>query len=113
MILRFLAWGDFYSLNSVVLSPSVFSIISVLTLFIVGGVPSFKMSIDRDTFENTTEDELKDLSVPNQVSGFSLLTTIVRSRRETASQVGLDEGAVSTALSRLKDRGLVEHRATY
>ena len=27
------------------------------------------MSIDRDTFENTTEDELKDLSVPNQVLG--------------------------------------------
>ena len=33
--------------------------------------------------------------------------------REIASQVGLDEGAVSTALSRLKDRDLVEHKATY
>ncbi len=33
--------------------------------------------------------------------------------REIASQIGVDEGAVSTALSRLKDRGLVEHKATY
>ena len=33
--------------------------------------------------------------------------------REIASQVGVNEGAVSTALSRLKDRGLVEHKATY
>jgi hypothetical protein len=28
------------------------------------------MSIDRDTFENTSEDELEELSVPDQVLGF-------------------------------------------
>lgn len=33
--------------------------------------------------------------------------------RETASQNDVDEGAVSTALSRLMDRDLVEHKATY
>jgi DNA-binding transcriptional ArsR family regulator len=72
------------------------------------------MSIDRDTFENTSEDELDDLSVPDQVLGF-LAAHADRAfkAREIASHIGIDEGAVSTALSRLKDRGLVEHKATY
>ena len=72
------------------------------------------MSIDRDIFENTSEDELADLSVPDQVLGF-LAANDDRAfkAREIASQIGVDEGAVSTALSRLKDRGLVEHKATY
>lgn len=72
------------------------------------------MSIDRETFENTSEDELEGLSVPDQVLGF-LVSHDDRAfkAREIASQIGLDEGAVSTALSRLKDRDLVEHKATY
>src|SRR6056297_3271794 len=72
------------------------------------------MSIDRDTFENTSEDELADLSVPDQVLGF-LAANDDRAfkTREIAAQIGVDAGAVSTALSRLKDRGLVEHKATY
>ena len=72
------------------------------------------MSIDRDTFENTSEDELEDLSVPDQVLGF-LATNKNRAfkPREIASQIGTNEGAVSTALSRLKDRDVVEHKATY
>ncbi|WP_159900240.1 MarR family transcriptional regulator [Salinirussus salinus] len=72
------------------------------------------MSIDRDTFENTSEEELADLSVPDQVLGF-LVANDDRAfkAREVASQLGADEGAVSTALSRLKERGLVEHKATY
>jgi DNA-binding transcriptional ArsR family regulator len=72
------------------------------------------MSMDRDTFENTSEDELEELSVPDQVLGF-LAANENRAfkAREIASQIGVDEGAVSTALSRLKDRGLVEHKATY
>ncbi|MFC5367242.1 MarR family transcriptional regulator [Salinirubrum litoreum] len=72
------------------------------------------MSIDRDTFENTSEDELADLSITDQVLGFLVAN---RDRafkaREIATQTGADEGAVSTALSRLKDRDLVEHKATY
>ena len=72
------------------------------------------MSIDRDTFEKTSEDELEELSVPDQVLGF-LAANDDRAfkAREIASQIGPDEGAVSTALSRLKDRNLVEHKATY
>ncbi|MCD2201521.1 MarR family transcriptional regulator [Halobacterium sp. KA-4] len=72
------------------------------------------MSIDRDTFENTSEDELVDLSVPDQVLGF-LVANEDRAfkAREIASQIGVDEGAVSTGLSRLKNRDLVEHKATY
>ncbi|MFC6787180.1 MarR family transcriptional regulator [Halobaculum halobium] len=72
------------------------------------------MSIDRDTFENTSEEELADLSVPEQVLGF-LAANDERAfkAREIATQIGVDEGAVSTALSRLKDRDVVEHKATY
>ena len=71
-------------------------------------------SIDRDTFEKTSEDELGELSVPDRVLGF-LAANDDRAfkAREIASQIGLDTGAVSTALSRLKDRDLVEHEATY
>ena len=72
------------------------------------------MSIDRDTFENTSEDKLEDLSVPDQVLGFLVVHgDRAFKAREIASQIGVDEGAASTALSRLKDRGLVEHKATY
>lgn len=72
------------------------------------------MSIDRETFESASEDELADLSVPDQVLGF-LVANNERAfkAREIASQTSLDEGAVSTALSRLKERELVEHKATY
>jgi len=72
------------------------------------------MSIDRETFENTSEDELEDLSVPDQVLGFlAVHEDRAFKAREIASQIDVDEGAVSTALSRLKDRDLVEHKATY
>lgn len=72
------------------------------------------MSIDRETFENTSEDELTELSVPDEVLGF-LVAHDDRAfqAREIAAQTELDEGAVSTALTRLKSRGLVEHKATY
>jgi Sugar-specific transcriptional regulator TrmB. len=72
------------------------------------------MPIDRETFGNASEDELADLSVPDEVLGF-LAANDDRAfeAREIASQTDIDEGAVSTALSRLKDRGLVEHKATY
>ena len=72
------------------------------------------MSIDRDTFENASEDELGELSVPDQVLGF-LAANAERAfkARTIASQIDVDEAAVSTALSRLKNRELVEHKATY
>ncbi|WP_327052865.1 MarR family transcriptional regulator [Halomicrococcus gelatinilyticus] len=72
------------------------------------------MSIDRDTFENASEEELAGLSVPDQVLGFlAAHGDRAFEAREIASQTGLDDGAVSTALSRLKRRDLVEHKATY
>jgi len=72
------------------------------------------MSIDRDTFENTSEDELAELSVPEQVLGFlAAHAKQAFKAREIASRIDVDEGAVSTALSRLKGRDLVEHKATY
>nr|WP_305148930.1 helix-turn-helix domain-containing protein [Halobellus inordinatus] len=76
--------------------------------------PHSTISIDRDTFENTSEDELEELSVPDQVLGF-LAANEDRAfkAREIASQIGVDEGVVSTALSRLKDRELVEHKTTH
>jgi hypothetical protein len=72
------------------------------------------MSIDRDTFENTSEEELEDLSVPDQVLGFlAAHEDRAFKTHKIASQIDIEEGAVSTALSRLKDRDLVEHKATY
>ena len=72
------------------------------------------MSIDRETFESASEDELADLSVPDRVLGFLVANDEHAFKaREIASQTGLDEGAVSTALSRLKEREFVEHKATY
>lgn len=72
------------------------------------------MSIDRDTFENASEGELGDLSVPDRVLGFlAVYDDRAFEAREIASRIEADEGAVSTALSRLKERELVEHKATY
>jgi len=72
------------------------------------------MSIDRDTFENASEDELEDLSVPDRVLGFLAVNgDRAFKAREIASRIDVGEDAVSTALSRLKDRDLVEHKATY
>ncbi|UTF54226.1 MarR family transcriptional regulator [Natronosalvus rutilus] len=72
------------------------------------------MSIDRKTFENSSEDELDEPSVPDLVLGFlAFHDDRAFKAREIAARVGADEGAVSTALSRLKDRSLVEHKATY
>lgn len=44
---------------------------------------------------------------------FGLLVRYTVFRDTKPSQIGVDEGAVSTALSRLTGRDLVEHRATY
>jgi hypothetical protein len=72
------------------------------------------MSIDRETFEESSEAELEDLSATDHVLGF-LGANADRAfkAREIARQTDLDEGAVSTALSRLKGRNLVEHKGSY
>jgi hypothetical protein len=72
------------------------------------------MSIDRETFENATEEELQEVSVPDQVLGFlAAHDDQAFKAREIAAHLDVDEGPVSTALSRLKNRCLVEHKATY
>lgn len=72
------------------------------------------MSIDRETFETASEEELRDSSVPDLVLGF-LVANAERAfeASEISDRTGLDRSAVGTALSRLKGRGLVEHKATY
>jgi len=72
------------------------------------------MSIDRETFERASEDELRDVSAPERVLGFLASNADhAFEASEIAARVDLEAGAVSTALSRLKERGLVEHKATY
>lgn len=72
------------------------------------------MAIDRETFEESTEEELEDLSIADRVLGFlAAHDDQAFKAREIARRTGLDEGGVSTALTRLKDRDLVEHKGTY
>jgi DNA-binding transcriptional ArsR family regulator len=72
------------------------------------------MSIDRETFDNASEDDLADLSAPQRVLGFlAAHDDRAFEASEIASRTDLEDGTVSTVLSRLKDRGLVEHKATY
>jgi len=71
------------------------------------------MSIDRDTFKNTSEDEARGSFRPRSGTGVS--------RRQRGSGVQGARNRVpdrptraqSAPLSRLKDRDLVEHKATY
>ncbi|GAB7018981.1 MarR family transcriptional regulator [Halostagnicola bangensis] len=72
------------------------------------------MSIDRETFEQSSEEELEGLSVADYVLGYLAENDDTAFKaREIALQTNLDEGAVSTALTRLKNRSLVEHKGTY
>ncbi len=65
------------------------------------------MSIDRNTFENTSEEELTALSVPDQVLGFLAAYDDREAKsHEIASQISVDEGAVGTELLGLKNRDL-------
>ncbi|MFC3958813.1 MarR family transcriptional regulator [Halovivax cerinus] len=72
------------------------------------------MSIDRETFERSEAGELTDVSTTEQVLGF-LAANEDRAFKasEIAARAELDVGSVSTALTRLKRRNLVEHKGTY
>ena len=72
------------------------------------------MSIDRETFERSTDEELEGLSGTTHVLGF-LATNEDRAFKasEVTDRTGLDPGTVSTALTRLKERDLVEHKGPY
>lgn len=72
------------------------------------------MSIDRKRFEHASPEELEGLSTPDQVLGFLALNEDRAFKAaEIARRLELDEGSVSTALTRLKERELVEHKGTY
>lgn len=72
------------------------------------------MSIDRDTFENATEEELAGRSNPERVLLF-LIEHDDRAFRPKRIAEGADVNpeAIGTVLSRLEDRGLVEHKGRY
>lgn len=72
------------------------------------------MSIDRETFERKSDAELEGLSTADRVLAF-LAANDDRAfeASEITRRLDLDDGAVSTALSRLKQRDLVEHKGTY
>lgn len=72
------------------------------------------MSIGRDRFDRSSESELEELSTTDRVLAF-LAANDDRAfkAREIAHRINRDDGAVSTALSRLKDRSLVEHKGNY
>lgn len=76
--------------------------------------PTGTMSIDRETFEQSEPGELSDVSTTEQVLGF-LATNEDRAFKasEIAARTELDDGAVSTALTRLKRRSLVDHKGTF
>lgn len=72
------------------------------------------MSIDRKTFEQATPEQLDGLSTPDQVLGFLARNEDQAFKAvEIARRLELCEGSVSTALTRLKERKLVEHKGTY
>jgi hypothetical protein len=72
------------------------------------------MSIDRERFENAAEEELRSASVPEQVLGFLVSNADQAfTAREISSRIDPGRDAISTALTRLKKRGLVEHKADY
>lgn len=72
------------------------------------------MSIDRETFEESSAEELEGLSTADRVLGFLAVNDDQAFKaREITRHIDIDEGAVSTALTRLKERNLVEHKGTY
>jgi hypothetical protein len=72
------------------------------------------VSIDRETFENTSGEELADLSVVDRVLRFlSVHDDRAFEKREIATRTEIDPDTVATALDRLYERELVDHKATY
>lgn len=72
------------------------------------------MSIDRNTFENATEEELSGRSNPERVLLF-LVENDDRAFKPKRIAEGADvsRDVISTVLSRLEERGLVEHKGSY
>ncbi|WP_248516629.1 MarR family transcriptional regulator [Salinarchaeum laminariae] len=72
------------------------------------------MSIDRERFDRSSESELEALSTADRVLAFlGVNDDRAFKASEIAHRTDRDDGAVSTALTRLKERGLVEHKGNY
>ncbi|ELY42957.1 hypothetical protein [Natronorubrum tibetense] len=72
------------------------------------------MSIDIETFEETPEEELRDLSNPEKVLQF-LLTNDDKAFKaaEIAARTDINENSIHTVLGRLEERDLVRHKGEY
>lgn len=72
------------------------------------------MAIDIDTFEQTPEDELKELSNPERVLQFLIANDDQAFKAsEIASRTGINKNSISTVLNRLEERELVRHKGEY
>lgn len=72
------------------------------------------VSIDIETFENTSADELREMSNPEKVLRF-LITNDDRAFKaaEIADGADVSRNSISTVLGRLEDRELVRHKGEY
>lgn len=72
------------------------------------------MAIDIDTFENTPEENLRELSNPEKVIGFLLANDDTAFKAvEIAERTGVKENSIHAVLGRLEDRELVRHKGDY
>lgn len=72
------------------------------------------MSIDIDTFENTPEEELRELSNPERVLQFLIANDDQAFKAaEIAERAEVNKNSISTVLGRLEERGLVRHKGEY
>lgn len=72
------------------------------------------MSIDIDQFDESSPEELEELTNPERVLVF-LYEHRDRAWKATeiASRTGVDENSIHPVLSRLEERGLVRHKGPY
>lgn len=72
------------------------------------------MGIDIETFEETPERELGELSNPEKVLQFLLSNDDKAFKAaEIADRTGINPNSIATVLGRLEDRDLVRHKAEY
>jgi Mn-dependent DtxR family transcriptional regulator len=72
------------------------------------------MAIDIDTFEQTPEEELRELSNPERVLQFLIANDDQAFKAsEIAARSGVNKNSISTVLYRLEERDLVRHKGEY
>jgi len=72
------------------------------------------MSIDRETFEASSEQDLAELSATDRAFGFLLVNSnSAFTTQEIARRTEMDDDDAQTALGQLADRGLVANKGPY